>query len=138
MKRERVECPCSHVRCRCRIAQIHQSATATSKKCLRLRRDVDSFRLLRKSFTCRKILFLGFSRCQRYRFVGRSEAETLETRAVGRVQGYKRDQQESVNTYKFYINTVLLLLLLLVATKTNLKTAPFDRHHTKTHRLKPT
>jgi hypothetical protein len=35
----------------------------------------------------------------------------LETGAVGRVQGYKRDQQESVHT-NVHVNMVLLLLLL--------------------------
>ena len=42
-----------------------------------------------------------FSRCQRYRFVGRSEAKLLETGAVGRVQGYKKDQQESVQEHAY-------------------------------------
>jgi len=51
--------------------------------------------LLHVDLVCQKIAFVG----------GRNSLEQER----GRVQGYKRDQQESVHTF---VNTVLLLLLL--------------------------
>ena len=61
----------------------------------------------------RRDLFLGLWSISRISISQEDRRpKLLETGAVGRVQGYKRDQQESVLVHAILINTVLLLLLL--------------------------